>query len=184
SLLVVLHTTTTDNLTKSTSGKLIDTSIGDKAALDYAKKNLSSNDMGYALPSLFSVAHAEDDTINSYAFKDGYTRGDPTVMMKPSLWQDGDGNYYYVLHLTENIHHFFIGFLPDMNAGVVSVALISKGGNDSIVGGDDIKITFKPRGGTFNDGSSGDVTKTYKDPANLTEEDDPQLITTDKGKPT
>ena len=131
-----------------------------------------------------TLLSAEDDTINSYAFKDGYTRGDPTVMMKPSLWQDGDGNYYYVLHLTENIHHFFIGFLPDMNAGVVSVALISKGGNDSIVGGDDIKITFKPRGGTFNDGSSGDVTKTYKDPANLTEEDDPQLITTDKGKPT
>ncbi|MBD3879659.1 MAG: Tad domain-containing protein [Quinella sp. 1Q5] len=160
------------------SGSTIDMTDGNAAAKEYAMKNLAGSDLSYAPPNFFSVAQAAE-----YQFKDGYTRGNPTVTLTPSLYKDDEDNYYYVLHLTENIHHFFIGFLDDMNAGVFSVALISKDSGSSS-GGNDIEITFKPRGGTFNDGSSADVTKTYKDPATLTEEDDPQLITTDKGKPT
>ena len=159
----------------------ISTTAGDQAALEYAKKNLEGDSTAYAPPKLFSVAQAAE-------FKDGYTRGNNTVTLTPSLYKDDKDNYYYVLHLTENIHHFFIGFLDDMEAPVVAVALISKNIDDSGGDGDssvdDIEITFNPRGGIFNDGSSADVIKTYKDPATLTEEDDPQLITTDKGKPT
>ncbi|MBQ6759790.1 MAG: Tad domain-containing protein [Selenomonadaceae bacterium] len=162
----------------------ISTTAGDDVVKDYAKKNLEDNSTAYAPPNLFSVAQAADND----PIKDGYTRGDNTVDMTTELYRDGE-DYFYVVGLSEDIHHFFIGFLPDMNAGVVSVALISKniddsGGGGDNIGSDDIEITFKPRGGTFNDGSSADVTKTYKNPATLTEEDDPQLITTDKGKPT
>ena len=42
--------------------------------------------------------------------------------MKPSLYKDINNNYYYVVHLSEDIHHFFLGFLDDMYAGVVAVA--------------------------------------------------------------
>ncbi|MBR0102510.1 MAG: Tad domain-containing protein [Selenomonadaceae bacterium] len=178
---------TTDNLTKSTSGKLIDTSIGDKAALDYAKKNLAGSDMGYALPSLFSVAHAEDDTINSYAFKDGYTRGDPTVMMTPSLWQDGDGNYYYVLHLTERIHHFFVGFLGDMESPVVAVALISQNNSSSGDSSSDtpteITLNFDTNGGKFDDDSTTD-SKTLNHPDQMEDDDTTDPIESEKGTPT
>ena len=161
----------------------INMTAGKATALDYAKKNLEGDSTAYAPPNFFSVAQAAE-----YKFKDGYTRGNPTVTLTPSLYKDDKDNYYYVLHLTENIHHFFIGFLDDMEAPVVAVALLSKNIDDSGGDGDssvdDIQITFEPRGGTFDDGSSASVTKTYKNPATLTEEDDPQLITTDKGKPT
>lgn len=109
---------TADNSKKNTSGKLIDTTIGDEAALDYAKKNLEDNSTVYAPPSFFSVAQAAD-------IKDGYTRGNNTVTMTTGLYQDGE-DYFYVVGLSENIHHFFIGFLDDMNAGVVAVAKLSK----------------------------------------------------------
>ena len=173
-----------DKLPADKSKTTISTTAGDDVAKEYAKKNLEGDSTAYAPPKLFSVAEATD-----YSLKDGYTRGNNTVKMTPSLYQKGD-DYFYVVGLSEDIHHFFIGFLDDMNAGVVSVALISKniddsgGGGSSSSGGDNIEITFNPRGGIFNDGKSDNVTKTYKDPATLTEEDDPQLITTDKGKPT
>lgn len=57
--------------------------------------------------------------------KDNYTRGDPTIVLKPSLYKDINNNYYYVVHLSEDIHHFFLGFLEDMNAGVVAVAKLN-----------------------------------------------------------
>ena len=58
--------------------------------------------------------------------KDNYSRGgNPTITMTPSLYKDGD-NYFYVVTLQEDIHHFFIAFLEDMSAPVVAVARLSK----------------------------------------------------------
>ncbi|MBR6713690.1 MAG: Tad domain-containing protein [Selenomonadaceae bacterium] len=86
-----------------------DTTAGDVAAAKYALKNLSSD----------AVAVHNGDV---YTMKDNYTRGDPTIILKPSLYKDINNNYYYVVHLSEDIHHFFLGFLDDMYAGVVAVA--------------------------------------------------------------
>jgi len=106
---------------KDDKDNLILTPDGDMAALNYAKKNLAENPLGYAPPNFFSVAQAADDN----SIKDGYTRGHNTVTMTTGLYQNGE-DYYYVVGLSEDIRHFFIGFLDDMNAGVVAVALISK----------------------------------------------------------
>ena len=119
-----------NKLAKDEDGNNISTTDGDLEALKYAKKNLG--DTAYAPPSLFSVAQAADDK----STKDGYTRGDNTVTMTTNLYQDGE-DYFYVVGLSENIHHFFIGFLDDMNAGVVAVALLSKNIDDSEGGNPD-----------------------------------------------
>ncbi|MBR2774790.1 MAG: Tad domain-containing protein [Selenomonadaceae bacterium] len=124
-----------------------DTTEGDKAAADYTLKNLSSDTkwnkisapiiVGRAPQTFLPVAEAADNeepgesdssatTKAKYTMKDNYSRGgDSTITMTPSLYKEGD-NYFYVIHLTEDIHHFFIGFLDDMNAGVVAVARLSK----------------------------------------------------------
>ncbi|MBQ3443971.1 MAG: Tad domain-containing protein [Selenomonadaceae bacterium] len=86
-----------------------DTTAGDEAAAKYALKNLSSDAI---------YVHNGD----VYSMKDNYTRGDPTITMTPSLYKDVHNNYYYVIALSENVHHFFLGFLKDMKAGVVAVA--------------------------------------------------------------
>ncbi|MBD3879480.1 MAG: InlB B-repeat-containing protein, partial [Quinella sp. 1Q5] len=130
----------------------IDISVGNVEAFDYAKKNLAYNS-DYAPPSLFSVAYAEDDTTNFYTLTDSYTRGNPTITMRPSLYKDDDNNYYYVLHLTENIHHLFIGFLGDMQAPVVAVAKISK---DATSDSDVVpKVVFDANGGQINKSDGG-----------------------------
>ena len=120
----------------------IDITDSNNAAHEYAKKNLAANSAAFTLPSLFSVAQAEDDLTLSYTLQDSYTRGDPTVTLTPSLYKDDDDNYYYVIHLTEDIHHFFIGFLDDMAAPVVAVAKLYK--ND-----DSRQIIFNANGGTI-----------------------------------
>lgn len=128
----------------------ISTTAGDDVAKDYAKKNLEDNSTSYAPPNLFSVAQAADND----PIKDGYTRGDNTVDMTTGLYRDG-GDYFYVVGLNEDIHHFFIGFFPDMNAGVVSVALMSKNIDDSDDPPDgDLdpkKIILNANGGTLTD---------------------------------
>ena len=171
---------TADNSKKNTSGKLIDTTIGDEAALDYAKKNLADNSLGYAPPSLFSVAQAANDD----SIKDGYTRGDNTVTMKTGLYQDGE-DYFYVIGLNENIHHFFIGFLKDMNAGVVSVALISQSITDDPGGGNgggeeppNKELTFDGNGGTFSKGITTSK-ETVASPDSMGEDDTITLVPDD-----
>ena len=138
----------------------ISTTIGDAAALAYAKKNLASHNTAY-VPSIFSVAQAAD----TYTLRDSYTRGNPTVIMTPSLYKDGD-NYYYVIGLKEDVHHFFLGFLDDMKAGVVAVAkLYSK----------DQTIIFDANGGQFTDGTPTD---SINSPIDWT-----KYFTPDKGTP-
>ncbi len=180
---------TTDSSTKSASSKLIDTKIGDEEAWTYAKKNLSSESTAYELPSLFSVAYAEDDFINYYKLKDNYTRGDPTITMYSyGLYQDGD-NYYYVIGLSENIHHFFVGFFGDMNSGVKAVALISKnsgsgsGNGDSSAEATEVALNFDTNGGTFDDGSTTD-SKAITSPSKMEDDATSESISSDKGTPT
>lgn len=91
-----------------------DITAGNQAAADYALKNLSSD-----------TNSATGKSGNTYTIKDSYTRGDNTIRITPALYKDAKENYYYVVHMEEDIHHFFLGFLDDMNAGVVSVAKLS-----------------------------------------------------------
>lgn len=65
--------------------------------------------------------------------------------MTTSLYKD-DNDYYYVIHLTEDIHHFFLGFLDDMEAPVVAVAKLEK----TLVR----KIIYDANGGTFLEGNT------------------------------
>lgn len=101
-----------------------DTTAGNLAAANYTLKNLSSD---------ATYGHEEGSEV--YTMKDNYTRGDNTITMTPGLYKDAQNNYYYVIGLSENIHHFFLGFLDDMKAGVVAVARLdyykSNGGRDS-----------------------------------------------------
>ncbi len=46
--------------------------------------------------------------------------------MTPSLYQDDKKDFYYVVHLKEDIHHFFLGFFGKMAAPVVAVAKLEK----------------------------------------------------------
>lgn len=91
-----------------------DITAGNQAAADYALKNLSS-----------SNDFVQWKSGNTYTIKDSYTRGDNTIRINSSLYKDTKENYYYVVHMEEDIRHFFLGFLDDMNAGVVSVAKLS-----------------------------------------------------------
>ena len=141
------------------------------------------------MPSLFSVAYAEDDFINYYKLKDSYTRGDPTITMYSyGLYQDGD-NYYYVIGLSENIHHFFVGFFGDMNSGVKAVALISKnsgsgsGNGDSSAEATEVALNFDTNGGTFDDGSTTD-SKAITSPSKMEDDATSESISSDKGTPT
>lgn len=153
-----------------------DITAGNETALSYAKKNLSSSSIGRLL---FSVAEAEDETI-SYMLKDSYITGDLMVSMIPSLYIDGE-DYYYVIGLNEDIPHFFMsGWFKDMNAPVVAVALLSK--NISVVNGskDPVTITFDPNGGKFSDGTTSRVDNSFKNPATLEDDEDPDKLTSGK----
>ena len=88
---------------------------GDIAAANYTLKNLSSD-----------ANYVQSEDGKTYTLKDNYTRGDNTITMTPGLYKDVQNNYYYVIGLSENIHHFFLGFLDDMNAGVVAVAMLKQ----------------------------------------------------------
>lgn len=103
-----------DQFPKNNPETTKDITIGNQAAANYALKNLSSD-----------ASYGQEVDGGIYTMKDNYTKGDNTIRMTPSLYKDAKENYYYVVRMEENIHHFFLGFLDDMNAGVVSVAKLS-----------------------------------------------------------
>ena len=81
-------------------------------------------------------------------------RGDPQVTMTPSLYKENDKNYYYVVHLKEDIHHFFLGFFGKMAAPVVAVAKLEKSPIRTII--------YDANGGKFTKGGV-DTTDQPKD---------------------
>ncbi|MBE8950104.1 MAG: Tad domain-containing protein [Quinella sp. 3Q1] len=144
---------TISSLTKSSTKSLSDItsetkSNADEIAFEYARKNLSSGNVSSFLPSFFSVAEAgETDEANS--LEDGWARKNKyseVKMESPKIYKDGD-DFYYVVHLTEDIQHLFLpgGFDP-MAAPVVAVAKISKASSSS---SGNPKVTFDPNGGKF-----------------------------------
>lgn len=152
--------------------------IGHAAALAYAKKNLADNSVGYTTPSLFSVAEAYEANAT---FKDGYSRGDDSkVTLQSSLYKNGE-DYYYVVGLSENVQHFFIRYLDDMNAGVVAVALISKnagdGGYDPSVLPNEVEVVFNANGGTFDNGKKTSDPKSFKSPSQMADDEFSNPIT-------
>ncbi len=49
--------------------------------------------------------------------------------MTTEIFKDAEENLYYVVHLAETVRHFFMpGWFKDMDAPVVSIALLSKSG--------------------------------------------------------
>lgn len=144
---------TISSLTKSSTKSLSDItsetkSNADEIAFEYARKNLSSGNVSSFLPSFFSVAEAgETDEANS--LEDGWARKNKyseVKMESPKIYKDGD-DFYYVVHLTEDIQHLFLpgGFDP-MAAPVVAVAKISKASSSS---SGNPKVIFDPNGGKF-----------------------------------
>ena len=97
-------------------------------------------------PSFFSVAEAADE---AYSLEDIWPRKNKyneVKMKSPKIYKDGD-DFYYVVHLTEDIQHLFLpgGFDP-MAAPVVAVAKISKASSSS---SGNPKVIFDPNGGKF-----------------------------------
>ena len=124
-------------------------SVADDIAFKYVLKNLSSNDVGFIPQSFFSVAEAAEN--DSYSMEDSWARKNQynEVKMKtPEIYKDGD-NFYYVVHLEENIQHLFMpGKFEPMEAPVVAVAKISKATSSTSSDGNP-QVIFDPNGGKF-----------------------------------
>lgn len=146
----------------------IDTTPGDIVAADYARKNLSSDDAATAIIGNDNIAYA-------YTMTDDWSREEKSkVTMTPYLGQNGE-DFYYVVHLVEDIQHLFMpGRYDPMAAPVVAVAKVTKATNSS---GGNPKVVFDPNGGHFvnpDDGSTtesslsiGDITKTIKESGSI-----------------
>ncbi|MBR0261184.1 MAG: Tad domain-containing protein [Selenomonadaceae bacterium] len=146
----------------------IDTTPGDIVAADYARKNLSSDDAVTAIIGNDNIAYA-------YTMTDDWSREEKSkVTMTPYLGQNGE-DFYYVVHLVEDIQHLFMpGRYDPMAAPVVAVAKVTKATNSS---GGNPKVVFDPNGGHFvnpDDGSTtesslsiGDITKTIKESGSI-----------------
>lgn len=171
-----LHTVSslTKNSTKSSSDITTEIkSIADEIAFKYAQKNLSSGNMNSFSPSFFSVAEAAE-TDEAYSVEDSWARKNKyneVKMESPKIYKDGD-DFYYVIHLKEDLQHLFMpgGFAP-MEAPVVAIAKISKATSSS--SGGNPQVIFNPNGGHFinsTDGTTkteslsiGDITKTINE---------------------
>lgn len=71
---------------------------GDDVAADYALKNLSDTDV-----------HWTQSASGEYTLKDNWSReGSSEVTLKPSLYEDEEGNLYYVVHLKEKVDHMIM----------------------------------------------------------------------------
>lgn len=129
-------------------------STADNIAIQYVRKNLSSGNVSSFSPSFFSVAEAAD-TDESYSLEDSWARRNKyneVKMKSPKIYKDGD-DFYYVVHLQEDVQHFFLpgGFDP-MDAPVVAVAKISKTTSSS---GGTPKVVFDANGGQINKSDGG-----------------------------
>ncbi|MBR4642797.1 MAG: pilus assembly protein [Selenomonadaceae bacterium] len=168
----------TKSSTKSTTADATDItaaikSTADKAAVQYARKNLSSNNVSSSSQSFFSVAEAAE-TDEAYSMEDSWARKNrynEIKMDSPQIYKDGD-DFYYVVQLQEDIQHLFMpGWFDPMDAPVIAVAKISKETSSTSSG--NAQIVFDPNGGKFvnpNDGTTttarlsiGDINKAIKE---------------------
>ncbi len=136
----------------------IDTIDGDAVAAQYARENLSSDELSVPLTD------DEGKNIIAYTLHDNWSiGGNSTVTMTTEIFKDAEENLYYVVHLAETVRHFFMsGWFKDMDAPVVSIALLSKSGGGG-GGGEPEELTDKK---IILD-SNGDS----KNPATLTDQD-------------
>ncbi len=106
--------------------KDIDTATSDRVAADYARKNLSSDSAATPLKNAANATYA-------YTLVDNFSQNHSEITMTPRLCQDGDV-FYYVVHLTEDIRHFFMpGGYDAMAAPVVAVAMLAKSADATVV---------------------------------------------------
>ena len=159
----------TKSLTKSSTDSTTDItaaikSTADEAAFKYAQKNLSSGNVGFIPQSFFSVAEAAE-TDESYSMEDSWARKNrynEITMKAPEIYQDGE-DFYYVVHLEENIQHLFMpGYFEPMDAPVIAIAKISKAtsssSSSSSESGSNPQIVFDPNGGKFVNPTDGSTT--------------------------
>ena len=127
-------------------------SKGDTTAADYALKNLSDNDVDWT-----------ESVAGEYTLKDNWSRGGSSeVTFKPSLYNDDEGNLYYVVQLSEKVDHMIMtGSFEAMDAPVVAVAVLKKLEKDATP--NSVNIIFDANGGEFGDGSTQD-TKPFERP--------------------
>lgn len=159
----------TKSLTKSSTDSTTDItaaikSTADEAAFKYAQKNLSSGNVGFIPQSFFSVAEAAE-TDEAYSMEDSWARKNrynEITMKAPEIYQDGE-DFYYVVHLEENIQHLFMpGYFEPMDAPVIAIAKISKAtsssSSSSSESGSNPQIVFDPNGGKFVNPTDGSTT--------------------------
>lgn len=142
---------------------------GNTVAADYAKKNLSDDDVNWT-----------ESASGEYILKDSWSRGGSSeVTLKPSLYEDEEGNLYYVVHLKEKVDHMIMpGEFESMDAPVVAVAVLTK--HERTRSEEEVKIKFDANGGSFGDGETQDTIK-FESP----EEDGVSApLTPGKGLPT
>ena len=80
----------------------IDTIDGDAVAAQYARENLSSDELSVPLTD-------DERNIIAYTLHDNWSiGGNSTVTMTTEIFKDAEENLYYVVHLAESVRHFFM----------------------------------------------------------------------------
>ncbi len=125
---------------------------GDEVAAAYVLKNISSNTDTAPVKNTYDYTLIDDWGIG----------GSSEIKMTPSLYQGGGGNFYYVVHLAENVKHLFLpGWFDDMRAPVVAVAILTKKETTTPVY-EDLTLTFDANGGTFGEEETDSTKSTAK----------------------
>ena len=150
-----------------------DTSVGDKAAANYALKNLSADDAAWT--------KAQD--VKAYTLSDDWSREEASeVTLMPFLYESGEETFYYVVYLTEKIEHLFMpGLFGAMDAPVVAVAMLTK--NTGTLAAKKVTIVFDANGGTFDDGTD-ETSREFKAAESMEDDETSEPLYSGKGSPT
>ena len=149
-----------------------DTSVGDKAAANYALKNLSAD----------NAAWTKAQDVKAYTLSDDWSREEASeVTLMPFLYESGE-NIYYVVHLTEKVEHLFLpGFFDAMDAPVVAVAMLTK--TTGTVAAKKVNIVFDANGGTFDD-RTDETSREFKAAESMEDNETSEPLYSGKDAPT
>lgn len=139
---------------------------GDEVAAAYVLKNISSNTDTAPVKNTYDYTLIDDWGIG----------GSSEIKMTPSLYPGGGGNFYYVVHLAENVKHLFLpGWFDDMRAPVVAVAILTKK--------ETVTVIFDTNGGKFGNDDTTDSINIIS-PHAMKDGEVSSPLSPDKGTPT